>query len=99
MIINFIVLEALNILTCLMNLAVGWMNPVSLDFPRKISKVYYLKEEFNWAWRGVGRAGPHFCALLDKTQVTILPKGFGFGSSIKDRKLHEEFFISFFFYF
>ena len=37
MIINFIVLEALNILTCLMNLAVGWMNPVSLDFPRKIS--------------------------------------------------------------
>ena len=37
MIINFIVLEALNILTRLMNLAVGWMNPVSLDFPRKIS--------------------------------------------------------------
>ena len=77
-IINFIVLEALNILTCLMNLAVGWMNPVSLGFPRKISKVYYLKEEFNWAGRGVGRAWPHFCALLDKTQVTIMPKGFWF---------------------
>lgn len=39
-IINFTVLEALNILTCLMNSAVGWMNPVSLDFPRKINKVY-----------------------------------------------------------
>lgn len=39
-IINFIALEALNMLTCLMHLAVGWMNPVSLDFPRKISNVY-----------------------------------------------------------
>ena len=35
MIINFIVLEALNILTCLMNLAVGWMNSFVPRFPKK----------------------------------------------------------------